>query len=105
VTKRGHGREVSYHCISIDASWGGSGDCSPSGQRDCPVADLTGEPNHPRGFEVFVPYLTDDLQVSIGGEPAEEISVERAAGFTFGYGPAPAAGGPIQVLVGGEPAC
>ena len=94
-----------YHCISIDASWGGSGDCSPSGQRDCPVADLTGEPNHPQGFEVFVPYLTDDLQVSIGGEPAESITVERAEGFTFGYGPAPAAGGTIQVLVGGEPAC
>ena len=94
-----------YNCISIDASWGGSGDCSPSGERDCPMADLTDGPNHPRGFEVFVPYLAGDLQVSIGGEPAEEMTVERSEGFTFAYGPAPAGGGPIEVLIDGEPAC
>jgi hypothetical protein len=93
-----------YDCISIDASWGGSGDCTPSGERDCPVADLIGGRNHPSGFEVFVPYLVDDLQVTIGGEPAE-MTVERAEGFTFAYGPAPAAGGPIEVLVGGQPVC
>ena len=93
-----------HDCINIDASWGGSGDCTPSGQRDCPVADLTGGPNPPFGFEVFVPYLVDDLQVSIGGAPAE-MTVERAEGFTFAYGPAPAAGGPIEVLLGGQPAC
>ncbi len=69
------------------------------------MADLTGGPNHPSGFEVFVPSLVDDLQVSIGGEPAADMVVERAEGFTFAYGPAPAAGGRIEVLVGGQPAC
>jgi hypothetical protein len=69
------------------------------------VADLVGSPNQPSGFEVFVPSLVDELQVSIGGEPAAQMTVEHAEGFTFAYGPAPAAGGPIEVLIGGQPSC
>jgi hypothetical protein len=92
-----------YDCISIDASWGGSGDCTPSGEPACPVADFIG-PNQPPGVEVFLPYLADDVQVSVGGERAE-VSVEQAEGFTFAYGSVPRARGRIEVLVGGQPAC
>jgi hypothetical protein len=92
-----------YDCISIDASWGGSGDCTPSSRPDCPVANFIG-PNQPPGVEVFLPYVADDVQVSVGGEPAE-VAVEWAEGFTFAYGPVPRARGPIEVLVDGQPAC
>ena len=37
-------------CISIDASWGGSGGCSPPGHSDCPVANPTGGPDRVTGL-------------------------------------------------------
>jgi hypothetical protein len=92
-------------CFSIDASWGGSGDCSPPGKSDCPVANPTGGPTQPPGFEVFVPYLVDDLEVALDGVAAAEMTVEHAQGFTFAYGPAPVADPDIEVTVNGGPAC
>ncbi len=91
-------------CFSIDASWGGSGGCSPPGHSDCPVANPTGGPGASPGFEVFVPYRTDRLGVSLDGQPAE-LTVEHAQGFTFAYGPAPSANPTIEVTVNGQPTC
>ena len=95
-----HGTE----CLSIDASWGGSGDCSPSGMSDCPVANPTGGPNAPSGYEVFVPYHAEDIAVTLDGVPAE-ITIEHDQGFTFAYGPAPSGHPTIEVTIGGQPAC
>ena len=94
-----------YDCISIDASWGGSGDCAPPGKSDCPVANPTGGPNQPPGFEVFVPYLVDDVDVSLNGVAAADMTVEHAEGFTFAYGPAPVPDPDIAVTIDGRPAC
>ena len=93
-----------YDCISIDASWGGSGDCSPPGKANCPVADLIRGPNVRSMVEVFVPYRADDLVVSLGGEAAT-VTIEHSQGFTFAYGPAPSPDPTIEVTVGGRPAC
>ncbi len=95
-----HGTE----CLSIDASWGGSGDCSPPGKVDCPVANPTGGPNSPSGFEVVVPYHADDVEVVVNGVPAE-ATIEHDQGFTFAYGPAPAGHPSIEVTIGGQPPC
>jgi hypothetical protein len=100
-----HGTE----CLNIDASWGGSGDCSPPGKRDCPVANPTGGPNTPPAFEVVVPYHAENLEVTIGGVLVE-ATIEHDQGYTFAYGPAPA-GQPsidhsnIDVTIGGQPPC
>jgi hypothetical protein len=94
-----------YDCISIDASWGGSGECAPPGKSNCPVANPTGGPNQPPGFEVFVPYLVDDVGVALDGVAAAEMIVEHAEGFTFAYGPAPTADPDIEVTINGRPAC
>ena len=93
-----------HECVSIDASWGGSGDCSPPGKSDCPVADMIRGPNVSPVFEVFVPYHADDLAVSLDGEPAA-MTIEHAQGFTFAYGPAPSADATIEVTINGQPAC
>jgi hypothetical protein len=95
-----HGTE----CLSIDASWGGSGDCSPPGKVDCPVANPTGGPNSPSGFEVVVPYHAEDVEVTVNGVPAE-ATIEHDQGFTFAYGPAPAGHPTIEVTIGGQPPC
>ena len=93
-----------HDCINIDASWGGSGGCSPPGKHDCPVANPTGGPNEPPGVEVFVPDHVDDLDVSVGGTPLP-MTIEHAEGFTFAYGPSPSADHDIAVTVDGRPAC
>jgi len=95
-----HGTE----CLSIDASWGGSGGCSPPGRTDCPVADLTGGPGAPSGYEVFVPSHVEDLDVTLDGVPAE-ITIEHDQGFTFAYGAAPSGNPTIEVTIGGQPPC
>jgi hypothetical protein len=96
-----------YDCISVDASWGGSGDCAPPGKSNCPVANPTGGPNQPSGFEVFVPYVVEsfELEVLLGGVAAAEVTVEHDEGFTFAYGPAPSADPAIEVLIDGRPGC
>jgi hypothetical protein len=91
-------------CLSIDASWGGSGGCSPPGMRDCPVVDPNGGPNEPPGVEVFVPAPVDDLTVALGGVPAA-MTIEHAKGFTFAYGPAPSPNAAVEVTINGRPAC
>ncbi len=91
-------------CFSIDASWGGSGDCSPPGKRDCPVVDVIWGTDDSPAFEVFVPYLADDLAVSLDGAPAP-MTIEQSQGFTFAYGPSPSPDATIEITINGQPAC
>ena len=93
-----------YTCFSVDAAWGGSGDCVPPSQKDCPLAHIFSGPDTPPGFEVFVPHVVDDLTVLLDGQPAE-ATIEHAEGFTFAYGSAPSVDATLEVNVDGQPAC